>query len=145
MDETGAGGFFRIDDLLDRPHVLAAQSGSRYAIRGGVLPGDDKILLQLQDPGYVSVAVRDPQGRPVEGIEVTVNSIDGAPAAVFIHELTDEEGVAEMNVPPGTIGLVVAGEIEPGLRAVVGETTVSVRERESVSTVLSIRKRPRMD
>lgn len=140
--KTGPNGSFRIDGLTERQYVLTAQSETRYAVRGGILPGASKVVLRLRNRGYVNVLVRDPQGRPVEDAHLTVNSIDGAPAAVFITAMTDDEGLAEIGVPVGTVGLAVVAEVEPGWREVIGEAIVSVREGESVSTVLSLHKQP---
>jgi len=94
----------------------------------------------MGEPGYVSVLVRDAEGRPVEDAEVTVSSIDGLDALPFNRETTDDEGIAVLDVPPGTIGLTVVAEVEPGLRDVIGEAVVSVREGESVTTELVLRR-----
>ncbi len=78
----------------------------------------------------------------MEGATVVLKRIGGTTAAVFIDAVTDEEGLAEMTVPAGTAELAVAGMVESGRREILGETVVSVRQKELVSATLEIRERP---
>lgn len=141
---TGPDGSFNLGGLLDRRYVLGARSESKsqYAIQDAVQPGDGEAVVQLRDTGFVTVRVGGTEGRPVGDAFVEVTSIDGRPSVIPIAEIVGANGLAELSVPQGWIALAVKAPVEEGRWEVVGEATVSVRERESVSTVISVDTRP---
>jgi hypothetical protein len=121
-------GTFRLDGLEDRGHtVVTGAELLGFAIRRGVSPGDDPVLLRLGPGGRVAVTVRDAAGRPVEDAWPWVRGVGGARVSVpgLRSAPTDAAGRAEMSVPAGPL------EIEVRTETARGAGTVTVHEGET--------------
>ena len=104
---TLADGTFRLEGVANKPHaVLAGSPRAGYAFRPSAAPGARDVVLTLQPGGKVQVQVVGPGGEPVDGATVSLESLGGVPAFMpFGNPTTNSQGVAELDLPSGTVEL----------------------------------------
>jgi hypothetical protein len=118
MDGLGAG-----------PYTLAAGSAlAGFAVRSGIVPGEEPVTLRLEPPGRIAVRVLREDGRPVKDAYASVRRVNGLPVELsgLGSGPTNESGVSELPAPAGTV------EVEARDQAATGRATVTVRPRETV-------------
>jgi hypothetical protein len=136
---TQPDGSFRLDGLESKAYVVASGSDlSGFAIRPGVVPGEEPILLRLQPGGRIPLRVAGPDGQPAqhvypaartwEGLHVDLPGTSSSP--------TETPGLFELKVPAGTIGLQV------GWDKPYGTATVAVRAGETTTAEMTLRELP---
>lgn len=133
--ESLPDGTFRMAGLADRSYAIAAGSGlAGFAIRLGVRPTEEPLILRLQPGGRVSVRVVDASGRPVSEIWPGVRMVGGV--RLYVPGLqsnpTGPDGVAVIDSPSGTVGVEVRHESGRG------QGTVNVRPGETASLEITL-------
>jgi protocatechuate 3,4-dioxygenase beta subunit len=126
--EARADGSFRIEGLNAQPHVLAAGSPlAGYAVRGGVTPGEEPVVLTLRPGGRIAVRVVGADGRPVREAYPMVETVDGLRVELggLVSGPTDAAGTWDLAAPAGSIGVVARHEKR------TGKGTVNVRSGET--------------
>ena len=136
---TQPDGSFRLSGLEAKPYVVA--SGSQlngFAIRAGVVPGEEPITLALRPAGLVLLRVVGPDGQPVKDVFPHVRTWEGLRVDVpgAQSTATDTIGVYELSAPAGTVGLQV------GWDKAYGTATVTVRTGETTRLDLTLKELP---
>jgi len=103
--------------------VIARSNVGTYALRDGVRPGDSNVVLTLRPSARVTVYVTGPDGQPVAGAMAFLEGVS--------FMTTDAYGMAELNVPAGTVELRASKDRLEGRTAVTtaegGTATVEVK------------------
>jgi protocatechuate 3,4-dioxygenase beta subunit len=137
--EARADGSFRIEGLRSQPHVLAAGSPlAGYAVRGGVAPSEEPVVLTLRAGGRIAVRVLSADGRPAKGAYPMVETVDGLRVDLpgLVSGPTDANGTWELTAPAGSIGVVAHHEKR------TGKGTVDVRPGETVPLAIVLQEEP---
>jgi len=135
--EARADGSFRIEGLRAQPHVLAAGSPlAGFAVRGGVTPSEEPVVLSLRPGGRIAARVLDSGGRPVKEAYPMVETVDGLRVDLpgLVSGPTDAAGGWELASPAGSIGVVAHHEKR------TGKGTVDVRPGETVPLTLVLQE-----
>jgi len=130
-----ADGAFRIGGLEARPYTLATGSDlAGWAIRSGLSPGDEPVILTLQPGGHIAVRVLGADDRPVKDAYPHVRSVGGQRVSMpgMVSGPTDPNGAFELNAPAGVV------DVEARKDAQRGGGTVTVRAGETVPLVLHL-------
>jgi hypothetical protein len=118
-------GTFEIGGLRSMPHrVIARSDVGSFGMREGVRPGDKDVVLTLRPGARVSIRVLGADGQPVAGAMAFLEGVS------FMK--TDAQGIAELNVPAGTVELRVRKE------PLEARTTVTVAEGGTVATEVKL-------
>ena len=121
--EALADGSFRFDGLgADPVTVVAGGDLPGWAVRGGLVPGDEPVTLALRPGGRIAIRVRGLDGQPIKGDLPEVKSVGGVPVAMPAgFTTTDANGYAEISSPAGFV------EVVAGPRAQTGRGAVTVQ------------------
>ncbi len=134
--DSAADGSFRIGGLAPEPHLLVGGSElAGYAVRSGVVPGGDPIVLALRPPGRIAVRVVDAAGQPVRDAYPRVDRLDGVRMRLPgpVSGPMDATGLYHLTSPHGLVDVVAREEKR------TGRGTVSVRSGETVSLTVVLR------
>jgi hypothetical protein len=136
---TQADGSFRIGGLDAKPYVVASGSElNGFAIRTGVVPGEEPLTLTLRPGGRIVLRVVGPDGRPAKDLYPHVRTWDGLRVDLpgVRTSPTEAAGEYELTVPAGTIGLQV------GWDKAYGAATVVVRAGEATRAEMTLLELP---
>lgn len=136
MEESAADGSFRIAGLAAKPHTLCGGSElSGFAVRPGVVPGGEPIVLALRPAARIAVHVVDDSGQPVADAYPRVEKVDGVRAILPGRSSgpTDANGMRELAAPAGTVDFVVREQDR------TGRGSVSVGPGETVALEIVLR------
>jgi protocatechuate 3,4-dioxygenase beta subunit len=132
-------GTFRVDGLGAGPYTLVAGSAlAGFAVRGGIVPGEEPVTLRLEPAGRIAVRVLREDGRPVKDAYPSVRAVGGLHVELMglASGPTNESGVSELPAPAGTV------EVEVRDQAATGRATVTVRPRETVPLDVVVKEAP---
>jgi 5-hydroxyisourate hydrolase-like protein (transthyretin family) len=131
--DTSADGRFKFDSLTPAGVALFAGSGAAgFAFQSSVRPGGPDVVLALRLGGRVSIQVLDAQGRPAEGVWVSLSRVAGTMVHGVGGGRTATEGRAEIAVPLGSV------ELRASKDKFEGRATVTVREGETASAQIRL-------
>jgi protocatechuate 3,4-dioxygenase beta subunit len=137
--DSAPDGRFRIGGLVASPHTLVGGSElAGYAVRSGVTPGGDPIVLTLRPAGRIAVRVVDAAGQAVREAYPRVESIDGLRLRIPGRSSgpTDANGSYEFASPPGLVEVTARHEKRSG------RGSVSVRSGETASLTVVLQAEP---
>ncbi|PYQ19558.1 MAG: hypothetical protein DMF79_12325 [Acidobacteria bacterium] len=133
---TMPDGRFRFASLGPQSYdLLAASELGGFALRVGVTPGEEGVVLRLRPGGRVHLTLHDPGGRPAARASARVRTVDGVSVEPLhgFYGSADARGVSEFAVPAGQIELQVSKE------RLTGTATVTVGEAETVPAEITLR------
>jgi hypothetical protein len=137
--DSAPDGRFRIGGLAPKPHTIVAGAElAGYAVRSGVTPGGEPMVLTLRPAGRIAVRVVDAAGQPVRDAYPRVETIDGVRARIRsrVSGPTDANGLCDLASPPGLVEVVARHEKR------TGRGSVSVRSGETVPLTVVLRAEP---
>jgi hypothetical protein len=137
--ETLTDGSYRMDGLLNKPYNLCAGSAlAGFAVRAGVSPGTQDVVLTLGPAGRVRLRALGPDGGPVAGAYPAIRRLDGAAIAVPLNRQvpTDAQGFADVFAPVGR------AEVEVGTPRLKGGVTVDIRLEGGPAVNVTLREEP---
>jgi protocatechuate 3,4-dioxygenase beta subunit len=108
---TGANGRFELSGLADGPHQLAVVDDRATILYQELIDLNGNRTLEVDiDASAVAGTVRDPQGRPLPGVLVTLTPT-AAPDGGSIRAITDPEGrFLVPRVPAGSYKVAVSDQ-----------------------------------
>lgn len=133
---TMPDGRFRFASLRPLSYdLLAGSELGGFAMRVGVTPGEEGVVLRLRPGGRVHLTLHDPAGRPAASASARVRTVDGVSVEALrgFYGSADARGVSEFAVPAGQIELQVSKE------RLTGSATVTVGEAETVPADITLR------
>jgi len=133
---TMPDGRFRFASLRPLSYdLLAGSELGGFAMRVGVTPGEEGLVLRLRPGGRVHLTLHDAAGRPAARASARVRTVDGVSVEPLrgFYGSADAQGVSEFAVPAGQIELQVSKE------RLTGRATVTVGEAETVPADITLR------